>query len=126
MLLSEKSASLRRGEVSPCGLTGDANEVVQTQAPQSYRPIIGTRHNPATILRKADMLHSVVVPSQYDRRCTRIQRIPETDRAILTARHQPPAVGAERHRCDSSCMPDEFYRFRCAGIRQFEQLERLV
>src|SRR6516165_5209835 len=82
-LVAEKSPSLRRGEVSPCGLTGDADEVVQFQAPQSYRPVIGTGNNPAAIFRKTDMLHAILVPSQYDRRCSRIQRIPEKDRAIL-------------------------------------------
>src|SRR5262249_13199212 len=114
------------GEVSPCGLTGDADEVAQFQAPQSYRPIISTGNNPATILRKTDMLHARLVPSQNDGRCSRIQRIPEKDRAILAGRHQPPAVGAKRYRCDSPCLPDDFYRFRCAGSLQFKQLQRLV
>jgi hypothetical protein len=71
-LVSEKGPGLRRGEVSPCGLTGDADEVAQLQAPHSYRFIISTGNNPATILRKTDMLHARLVPSQYDRRCTRI------------------------------------------------------
>src|SRR5215813_1741778 len=83
-LVSKESPSLRRGEVSPCGLTGDADEVAQLQAPQSYRPIISTGNNPATILRKTDMLHARLVPSQYDGRCTRIERIPKMDRPILT------------------------------------------
>src|ERR1700741_4588338 len=97
-LVAEKSPSLGRAEVSSCGLTGDADELAQLQAPQSYRSIISTGDNPATILRKTDMLHARLVPPQYDRRCTRIQRIPETDRVVLTGRHQPPAVWAERYR----------------------------
>jgi len=85
-LVSKKIPSLRRGKIPPCGLTGDADEVVKLQAPQSYRPIISTGDSPLTILRKADIRYARFMAAQYDRCCTRVERIPETDRAILTGR----------------------------------------
>ena len=83
ILISEENLSLLRREVSPCGLTGDANEIAQVQAPESHRPVVSTRDDPATVFRKSDMFHTRLVPSQDDGRRTRMRRIPETDRSIF-------------------------------------------
>src|SRR5206468_3929795 len=50
--------------------------------------------------------------------------VPDLDLAILTARGDPPAVGAERHRVDLPAVPPECHR-RLAALLRVPDLDRV-